>query len=131
MRSPSVVGRGVKGALRGVRGCSQCGRIGGADREVWGSLDPDRVQSVGLTAVDVRRRLRGTNIDLAGGRAGLGGTLNATGLLGSTAADCSIATTDYCLTSSANTATAMEVTFLNVKSSWTSTVGVIAVQIRG
>ena len=37
------------------------------------SLDPDRVQSVGLTPVDVSRRLRGTNIDLAGGRAEIGG----------------------------------------------------------
>jgi multidrug efflux pump subunit AcrB len=52
---------------------SQVERIGGVDREILVSLDPDRVQSVGLTAVDVSRRLRGTNIDLAGGRAEIGG----------------------------------------------------------
>lgn len=72
-----------------------------------------------------------TNVQAGAWRTALWRNLNATGLLGSTAADCSSATTDYCLTSSANTATAMEVTFLNVKSSWTSTVGVIAMQIRG
>ena len=44
-----------------------------ASAKSWSSLDPDRVQSVGLTAVDVSRRLRGTNVDLAGGRAEIGG----------------------------------------------------------
>ena len=63
----------VKRALQGVRGVSQVERIGGVEREILVSLDPDRVQSVGLTAVDVSRRLRGTNIDLAGGRAEIGG----------------------------------------------------------
>ena len=63
----------VKRALQGLRGVSQVERIGGVDREILVSLDPDRVQSVGLTAVDVSRRLRGTNIDLAGGRAEIGG----------------------------------------------------------
>ena len=63
----------VKRALQGVRGVSQVERIGGVEREILVSLDPDRVQSVGLTAVDVSRRLRGTNVDLAGGRAEIGG----------------------------------------------------------
>jgi multidrug efflux pump subunit AcrB len=63
----------VKRALQGLRGVSQVERVGGVDREILVSLDPDRVQSVGLTAVDVSRRLRGTNIDLAGGRAEIGG----------------------------------------------------------
>lgn len=63
----------VKRALQGVRGVSQVERIGGAEREILVSLDPDRVQAVGLTAVDISRRLRGTNIDLAGGRAEIGG----------------------------------------------------------
>ena len=63
----------VKRALQGLRGVAQVERSGGVDREILVSLDPDRVQSVGLTAVDVSRRLRGTNIDLAGGRAEIGG----------------------------------------------------------
>lgn len=76
-------------------------------------------------------RLFVSNVQAGPWRAALWRNLNATGLVGSTAADCSAATTDYCLTASANTATMMEVTFLNVKSSWSSTVGVVAVQLRG
>ena len=63
----------VKRALQGLRGVSQVERIGGVEREILVSLDPDRVQAVGLTAVDVSHRLRGTNVDLAGGRAEVGG----------------------------------------------------------
>ena len=63
----------VKRALQGLRGVSQVDRIGGVEREILVSLDPDRVQAVGLTAVDISRRLRGTNVDLAGGRAEIGG----------------------------------------------------------
>ena len=63
----------VKRSLQGLRGVSLVERIGGVEREILVSLDPDRVQAVGLTAVDVSRRLRGTNVDLAGGRAEIGG----------------------------------------------------------
>jgi hydrophobe/amphiphile efflux-1 (HAE1) family protein len=63
----------VKRALQGVRGVAQVERIGGVEREILVSLDPTIVQSVNLTAVDVSRRLRGTNVDLAGGRAEFGG----------------------------------------------------------
>ena len=59
----------VKRALQGVRGVAQVERIGGVEREILVSLDPDRLQAAGLTAVDVSRRLRGTNIDIACGRA--------------------------------------------------------------
>ena len=62
----------VKRALQGVRGVAQVERIGGVEREILVSLDPDRLQAVGLTAVDVSRILRGTNVDLAGGRAEIG-----------------------------------------------------------
>lgn len=62
----------VKRALQGVRGVAQVERIGGVEREILVSLDPDRLRAVGLTALDVSRRLRGTNVDLAGGRAEIG-----------------------------------------------------------
>jgi multidrug efflux pump subunit AcrB len=55
-----------------VRNVAQVERIGGVEREILVSLDPDRLQAAGLTAVDVSRRLRGTNVDLAGGRAEIG-----------------------------------------------------------
>ena len=62
----------VKRALQGVRNVAQVERIGGVEREILVSLDPDRLQAAGLTAVDVSHRLRGTNVDLAGGRAEIG-----------------------------------------------------------
>ncbi|MGY2930989.1 multidrug efflux pump subunit AcrB [Bradyrhizobium sp. GM6.1] len=46
--------------------------FGGVDREILVSLDPDRLQSMGLTAVNVSQSLRGTNVDVAGGRAEIG-----------------------------------------------------------
>ena len=63
----------VKRALQGVRGVASVDRIGGVDREILVSLDPDRLQATGLTAFNVSRLLRGTNVDLAGGRAEIGG----------------------------------------------------------
>jgi multidrug efflux pump subunit AcrB len=63
----------VKRELLGVRGVAQVERIGGVEREILVSLDPDRIQAAGLTAVDVSQRLRGTNVDVAGGRAEIGG----------------------------------------------------------
>jgi hydrophobe/amphiphile efflux-1 (HAE1) family protein len=62
----------VKRALQGVRGVSSVERIGGVEREIQVSLDPDRLQAMGLTAVNVSQSLRGTNVDLAGGRAEIG-----------------------------------------------------------
>ncbi|MFL5031051.1 MAG: efflux RND transporter permease subunit [Xanthobacteraceae bacterium] len=63
----------VKRALQGVRGVGRVERIGGVDREIRVGLDPDRLQAVGLTALDISRRLRGTVVDLAGGRTEIGG----------------------------------------------------------
>src|ERR1700678_179903 len=62
----------VKRALQGVRNVAQVERIGGVQREILVSLDPDRLQAAGLTAVNVSQSLRGTNVDLAGGRAEIG-----------------------------------------------------------
>lgn len=62
----------VKRALQGVRGVAQVERIGGVEREILVSLDPDRLQAMGLTAVNVSQSLRGTNVDVAGGRAEIG-----------------------------------------------------------
>ncbi|KQP00974.1 efflux RND transporter permease subunit [Methylobacterium sp. Leaf93] len=63
----------VKSSLQDVKGVAQVETIGGVSREVLVSLDPDRLQAFGLTAVDVSRRLRGTNVTVTGGRAEIGG----------------------------------------------------------
>ena len=60
-------------ALQGVKGVGSVARVGGVEREVRVVLDPDRLQSFGITAGDVNRQLRATNIDLAGGRGEIGG----------------------------------------------------------
>ena len=59
--------------LQGVRGVGQVDRIGGVTREIRVSLDPDRLDALGITAGDVNRQVAATNVDLAGGRAELGG----------------------------------------------------------
>ena len=60
-------------ALQGVQGVGDVQLIGSVEREIRVGLDPFRLQGVGLTALDVSRQLRGTNVDLAGGRAEIGG----------------------------------------------------------
>src|SRR3977135_1149969 len=64
-------------ALQGVRGVARVDRIGSVEREIRVGLDPVRLQSVGLTPLDVSRQLRGSNVDLAGGRAEIGGSNQA------------------------------------------------------
>lgn len=59
--------------LQGLRGVGSIDRIGTVEREIRVALDPIRLQGVGLTALDVSRQLRGSNVDLAGGRAEIGG----------------------------------------------------------
>jgi hydrophobe/amphiphile efflux-1 (HAE1) family protein len=60
-------------ALQGVKGVSQIDRVGGVEREVRIELDPDRLLSFGITAGDINRQLRATNVDLAGGRGEIAG----------------------------------------------------------
>ena len=59
-------------ALQGVKGVGKVERIGGVDREIRVALDPDRLLSLGITAGDVNRQVRATNVDLAGGRGEIG-----------------------------------------------------------
>jgi hydrophobe/amphiphile efflux-1 (HAE1) family protein len=62
----------VKRNLQGVKGVGRVERIGGVAREIRVTLDPDRLMSLGITASEVNRQLRATNVDLAGGRSELG-----------------------------------------------------------
>lgn len=59
-------------ALQGVRGVAQVKRQGGVDREIRIALDPDRLMSLGITAAEVSRQLRATNLDVSGGRGEVG-----------------------------------------------------------
>jgi hydrophobe/amphiphile efflux-1 (HAE1) family protein len=63
----------VKRKLQGAKGVGRVSRIGGVDREIRLTLDPDRLNALGITAADVNRQLRATNVDLAGGKGEIGG----------------------------------------------------------
>jgi len=60
-------------ALQGLKGVAQIERFGGVEREIRIALDPDRLLAFGITAGDVNKQLRATNIDLAGGRGEIAG----------------------------------------------------------
>ncbi len=59
--------------LQGVKGVGSINRVGGVDREIRVALDPDRLNAFGVTAGDVNRQIRATNVDLAGGRGEIAG----------------------------------------------------------
>lgn len=63
----------VKRELQSAQGVSAVDRVGGAKREIRIALDPDRLLSLGITAGEVNRQVRATNVDLAGGRGEFGG----------------------------------------------------------
>jgi hydrophobe/amphiphile efflux-1 (HAE1) family protein len=63
----------VKRELQGLRGIGRISRNGGVLREIRVALDPNRLMALGITAGDVNRQLRATNVDLAGGQGDIGG----------------------------------------------------------
>ncbi|MFN7103043.1 MAG: efflux RND transporter permease subunit [Pseudorhizobium sp.] len=63
----------IKRELQGQPGIGRIDRYGGADREIRVSLNPDKLDAYGITAVDVNNQLRGTNIDLGSGRGQVAG----------------------------------------------------------
>ncbi|QTL04835.1 efflux RND transporter permease subunit [Aquabacter sp. L1I39] len=62
----------VARAVQGIRGVAQVKREGGVDREIRVSLDPDRLMALGITAAEVSRQLKATNLDVSGGRGEVG-----------------------------------------------------------
>jgi hydrophobic/amphiphilic exporter-1 (mainly G- bacteria), HAE1 family len=63
----------VKRQLQGSKGVGRVSRIGGVDREIRITLNPDRLNALNITAAEVNRQIRATNVDLAGGRGEVGG----------------------------------------------------------
>lgn len=59
--------------LQARKGVGRVDRYGGVDREIRISLDPDRLMALGITAAEVNRQVRATNVDLSGGRGQIGG----------------------------------------------------------
>ena len=63
----------IKRELQGLKGIGKVDRYGGVDREIRVQLDPDRLLALGVTAADVNRQLRATNVDIGSGRGEMGG----------------------------------------------------------
>ena len=63
----------IKRRLQTVKGVGRVERYGGVDREIRIHLDPDKLLSYGITAAEVNRQVRATNVDLGGGRGEVGG----------------------------------------------------------
>ena len=54
--------------LQSIQGVAGVTRSGGVEREIRISLDARKLLALGVTAADVNRQVRATNVDLAGGR---------------------------------------------------------------
>ena len=72
----------VKRALQGQTGIGKVDRFGGADREVCIDLNPDKLESFGISAADVNRQLRSMNADVGSGRGQIAGAEQAIRTLG-------------------------------------------------
>ena len=72
----------VTKSLLSVPGLATVERNGGVDREIRVVMDPDRMQSLGVTARDVNNVLRAVNTDAAGGKAEIAGSRQSVRVLG-------------------------------------------------
>jgi multidrug efflux pump subunit AcrB len=68
--------------LLSVPGMAAVGRNGGVDREIRVTLDPAKMQSLGVTASQINTALRQNNINAAGGRSELGSARQSVRVLG-------------------------------------------------
>ena len=72
----------VARTLQGEKGVAQISRVGGVNREINVILDPQRLRAYGLTANAVNDALSVFNVDVAGGRAQIGGREQTLRVLG-------------------------------------------------
>lgn len=68
--------------LLNVPGMAEVTRGGGVNREITVTLDPARMQSLGITASQVNAQLRQLNVNAAGGRAEIAGSRQSVRVLG-------------------------------------------------
>jgi multidrug efflux pump subunit AcrB len=72
----------VAKTLLSVPGMAKVDRYGGVDREILVTLDPPRMQALGVTAAQVNQALRQANVNAAGGKAEVGGSRQSLRVLG-------------------------------------------------
>ncbi|MGX7951049.1 efflux RND transporter permease subunit [Tsuneonella sp. HG249] len=68
--------------LLGIPGMAEVGRGGGVNREIVVTIDPARMQSLGVTASQINATLRQVNVDAAGGIAEIAGSRQSVRVLG-------------------------------------------------
>ncbi len=62
----------IKRELLVVKGVGRVERYGGVKREIRVLLDPERLLAYGVTAADINRQIRATNVDIGSGRGEVG-----------------------------------------------------------
>ncbi len=62
----------IKRELLVVKGVGRVERYGGVKREIRVLLDPDRLLAYGVTAADINKQIRATNVDVGSGRGEVG-----------------------------------------------------------
>jgi multidrug efflux pump subunit AcrB len=72
----------VSKQLLGVSGMASVQRGGGVDRQIVVTLDPGRMQALGVTASQVNLALRSLNLNAAGGKAEIAGSRQSVRVLG-------------------------------------------------
>ncbi|MBM3594204.1 MAG: efflux RND transporter permease subunit [Alphaproteobacteria bacterium] len=83
--------------LLNVDGMAQVSRQGGVNREILVTLDPARMQALGVTATQVNAVLRQLNVDAAGGKAEIGGSRQSVRVQGSADTAFALSQTDIAL----------------------------------
>ena len=91
VRSPSMdtealswfVDNQIARKLLAVRGVGAVNRVGGVERQIHISLDPQRLQALGASAADISRQLKQMQSDSSGGRTDVAGGEQAVRTLGS------------------------------------------------
>ena len=78
-----LIDNDISRAMLSVKGVALVQRIGGVDREIRIELDPERLIALGITADAVNAQLVGLNVDIPGGRGGIGGAEQSIRTLGS------------------------------------------------
>jgi len=72
----------VSKRLLGIQGMAEVGRGGGVNREIVVTINPQRMQSLGVTASQINAALRQVNLDAAGGVAEIAGSRQSVRVLG-------------------------------------------------
>ncbi len=72
----------VSKRLLAIPGMAQVDRGGGVNREIRVTLDPTRMQSLGISATQVNSALRSLNVNAAGGKAEIAGSRQSVRVLG-------------------------------------------------